>query len=1043
MDNRFGILHLSDIHACVNNQVTLQGLVKHLISDIEKVQTEYNVTIKVVCISGDLINSGDNSDEELEIILQDFLQPLMEFLSIDETHIFIVAGNHEIKKRKIVPYIEAGLSSLTSERQIEDFLQNIDLNSIERVAYFDTDFASMFGGKPVWENALGRSYIVTSNSLQIGISCLNSAWRSTGVGFSEKGKLILGRKQVLDGYESIRSTDLKICVTHYPFDWLVDDDKIAIEKCINQYDVILMGHIHESNTKMVTTFNGQTLFDVCGKFDNTSDIYNGYSILAINPYNKACDVILRQHFDFPRNCFDKALCVAEQGLLSVSLGTKDGTLALAYNVSHSIETKFLSFANSYFVSNVTAGKNTTYFDEAFIVPKFRKSSEYERGTRRKGISENKEDDDAITLEAICQGKQSILLLGRKEIGKTTILHYLAKYYLSNFNNIKTVPIVLNAEYIDYSGKNIFVRAVSSFINEYCEDSDSFSQNDIKALLDAGLCTIMIDDLDFTNQKQRDKIEKSIAEYSKNRFIFSKNENITMEYLQRESLFSSFKYESVYICTLTKNQIRAAAVRNLPSDDGSILVDKIMLCFKKTALPKTPFVLSLMLSLCDSIDFTPINEAVIMEQFMELLLEKSSPSEAYTTTYDFHIKEDFLISLVGYMDTQNRFTLSNEEFLSFLINYHKEKGFPSEDTKFETLFFEKGVLVQRNSTITFRYNCMSEYYLAKKASQSHDFLMHILKDRNYLNYPNELLYYSGLNRQNCDIVEALRNDLLADFATLKNLISTFDDYNIGINISFPTETFSKQLTESKLTQDQSDALQDSKDISELYTPSEINKSVTHKKLDSFLQTFLIYGNCLKNLELLPRAEKEQMYKDYMLGLCITLGIFKKATEDYFNREIYEVKQLSEKHPDNEVRRIQSVMQDCLKISIPLVLQNIALENIGTTKLKSIIENTIHDKDSGDFSKFFSVFLFCDLHLSGIQQQLKDYINGTDNKALLTIILVKLFYYYKFRYFGASLDNFLENTLADINVKLNGLSKKHKGNIISELRKQRLSTNVDSL
>ena len=228
------------------------------------------------------------------------------------------------------------------------------------MAYFDTDFASMFGGKPVWENALGRSYIVTSNSLQIGISCLNSAWRSTGVGFSEKGKLILGRKQVLDGYESIRSTDLKICVTHYPFDWLVDDDKIAIEKCINQYDVILMGHIHESNTKMVTTFNGQTLFDVCGKFDNTSDIYNGYSILAINPYNKACDVILRQHFDFPRNCFDKALCVAEQGLLSVSLGTKDGTLALAYNVSHSIETKFLSFANSYFVSNVTAGKNTTF-----------------------------------------------------------------------------------------------------------------------------------------------------------------------------------------------------------------------------------------------------------------------------------------------------------------------------------------------------------------------------------------------------------------------------------------------------------------------------------------------------------------------------------------------------------------------------------------------------------------------------------------------------------------------------------------------------------
>ena len=32
--------------------------------------------------------------------------------------------------------------------------------------------------------------------------------------------------------------------------------------------------------------------------------------------------------------------------------------------------------------------------------------------------------------------------------------------------------------------------------------------------------------------------------------------------------------------------------------------------------------------------------------MEFLLEKSSPSEAYSTTYDFRIKEDFLISLVN-------------------------------------------------------------------------------------------------------------------------------------------------------------------------------------------------------------------------------------------------------------------------------------------------------------------------------------------------------------------------------------------------------------
>ena len=127
----------------------------------------------------------------------------------------------------------------------------------------------------------------------------------------------------------------------------------------------------------------------------------------------------------------------------------------------------------------------------------------------------------------------------------------------------------------------------------------------------------------------------------------------------------------------------------------------MLCFKSTMLPKTPFVLSLILSICDIVDFAPINEAVIMEQFMELLLEKSSPKEAYSTTFDFRIKEDFLIYIVTYMDEQNRFYLSNDEFDKLLLEYHSEKGVSIKDTRFYILFIEKGVLIRTELIITLR------------------------------------------------------------------------------------------------------------------------------------------------------------------------------------------------------------------------------------------------------------------------------------------------------------------------------------------------------
>ena len=636
MDKRIGILHLSDAHISSKNKGTIDRLIALLKKDITLIQEEMCVDIKIVCISGDLINSGDNANKELDIALESFLQPLMEMLGLKEDCIFLVPGNHEVKRSSIKDYIESGLESiLISENKIDEFLSSIDDQSLERILYFDRDFARLFGGNPVWENSLTRAYLVNTGTLTIGVSCVNSAWRSTGIGSAEKRKMIVGRRQIIDSFEKIQGADIKVCVLHHPFDWLVDDDKVAVEKCINQFDIVLNGHIHESETKFYTSFNGQTLFNTCGKFDATSDIYNGYSIIAINPYNKNCDVILRQYIDFPRNCFDAALCVAGNGVFTTSLSNKDNNLALAYNISHSIESKFLDYANSYFVSNVAAGKVLRSFDESFIIPEFNRYSEYEKETLI-DTEENSEQSDEVTLEELCAERKNILLLGKKEIGKTTVLHYLAKYCLYNFNALKSVPIIINAMYIDYSGKNVITRAIHKFINQYCESNASFSVEDVESILRDGLCTIMFDNFETVSAAELNKINAFLNEYSSNRFIFAEKETISSRYMRDIQIVPECDYEPIHICSLTKHQIRSIASQNFSSSDSPNVVDKIMLCFKKTALPRTPFVLSLILSLCDTTDFTPINEAVIMEQFMEFLLEKSAPSEAYSTTYDFRI-----------------------------------------------------------------------------------------------------------------------------------------------------------------------------------------------------------------------------------------------------------------------------------------------------------------------------------------------------------------------------------------------------------------------
>lgn len=1034
MDKQIGILHLSDIHTSLKSRTTIQRLVGLLRADIKALTEVHNIEVRMICISGDLINSGDDADVELDIALEVLLQPLMEMLHLDEKSIFIVAGNHEVKQSNIVPYVETGLeSTLKTESSITNFLCNIDDESLRRIIYFDRDFSSMFGGEPVWKSPLTRAYMVPINDLCVGVSCVNSSWRSTGVGSTEKRKMVVGCKQIIDSLEKIQTADIKICIMHHPFDWLVDDDKTAIEKCINQFDIVLTGHIHESDTKVYTTFNGQTLFNTCGKFDNSSDIYNGYALLAINPYNKDCDVVLRQYLSHPRNCFDAALSVVQDGVFHTRLGRKDDKLALAYNVVHAIEANFLDYANSYFVSNVAAGKALKSFDESFIVPKFSKYSEYEKETK---IDSNMDaEEETITLESICNERKNILLLGKKEIGKTTILHYIVKHCLSNFNTLKTVPIIINALYVDYSGKDVVTRAAYKFLTEYCDASEAFSLADVKALLNAGLCTVMFDDFETVGESQRKKINNFLAEYPNNKFIFSEKENVSARGLREIEVVPLCEYSVAYICSLTKNQIRTMVTRNISTEDGSLLVDRIMLCFKKTTLPKTPFVLSLILSICSTSDFTPINEAVIMEQFMEFLLEKTSPAEASSDTFDFRIKEDFLIYLVSYMDEHNEFYLTNEEFEILLQEYHNNIGFSVMETGFDTLFIKKGVLIRTELIVTFRYNCMIEYYLAKKAEQSSEFLTYILNNENYLNYSDTLLYYTGLHRKSIQVLAALQPKLHCSFKKFRDVIDELNTYNIGLNIALPEDTFSKKLSESKLSQVQSDKIQDSRDMSEDKLPEEMDKHVVHGDMDTFIQTLLIYGSCLKNLELIPKKEKECGYSDYILGLCIMLGILKRSTEDSFKGEVTDMEQFPEKYSEDDIKKIKAVAQDVLKISLPIVIQNIALENIGTPKLKKVIGEAILNDKCNEFSRFFSVFLFSDLRLHGLQEVLKKYISDAKDKSLMKIIFFKLMYYYCFRYFSPSLDPFLESTLADINIRLNGGNKREKAQVIQTIKSQK--------
>ena len=161
MEKRIGILHISDIHAQEKNKKKLSLLKELLLRDAKDLQVLYNTEIKAICITGDLINSGDSSETELDLVLSELIIPLMQGLGLTEDNIFVVPGNHEVRRSQIVEYVESGLAStLASEEAIESFLNSDTSEAMRRIHYFDESFSSQFGGQSVYSDSICHTHIL-------------------------------------------------------------------------------------------------------------------------------------------------------------------------------------------------------------------------------------------------------------------------------------------------------------------------------------------------------------------------------------------------------------------------------------------------------------------------------------------------------------------------------------------------------------------------------------------------------------------------------------------------------------------------------------------------------------------------------------------------------------------------------------------------------------------------------------------------------------------------------------------------------------------
>lgn len=1019
-------LSLSDLHISKKTLKDVDIVLNALWDDLKDIKKKINYII----ITGDLINDGSlgfEQEYQYELLEEHFFAPLLRLTGLTKNEVFIVPGNHEVNRSKINKFLDENITDKFNRRdELNEFVDNIKSydNLFGRLEDYNI-FLDAFYNKNQYlinRNKLYSTYSIPQSEFKIGIACLNSAWGSYG-GDGDYGKLLIGERQIDNALNDIKSCDLKIAMIHHPFEYLKPfDQQDMSNKLIYDFDIILTGHTHNQNFSQVIHNTCKTVFIRNGALYN-GRLYNGYSIIEYDNLTKDIDIFLREYFD-KRRAFDKAISIIPDGHAKYSL-SDDEIFQLKkknFHIIRKMSDKLCEDLNSMLITSISADTAAPKEISKIFVSPF-------LAERPEGYSDpDQESKNKYSIDQILSSKDNILFIGKKEIGKTTLLNYICESCVFNYSLNAQIPVIINFSNLP-KGINIFQKAINTYLNNYEVIDFDLEQN----LLNGNIL-ILIDNLNIKDRKNMDRLRTFCSKYNKNRFILCMNENL-LETVKIEKMPDiGLKYKTLYMYSFKRGQIRELVGKWFINSnvDEDIILNKTMSSLREICIPQTPLMVSLLLWIIEKqSNFTPINEASLVEKFIETLLEKLNFNEITYEAMDYTNKLDYLAHLSHVMVKNNKFYFNTSELYVETEKYFTKKGFEVNYENFVKLFFEKGILISIENRIYFRFTCFLEFFIAKYMSieKNKEFRDFILSEDQYLKYKNEIVYFTGLNRQDYKTLKLIEERLIKSFDSIDNIVDIDKILSIKTarmltDLITGNKVSKEELKKLRLSNKEKDSL--------LENPSMKNENnyVVNKKQDwsfkeSFVDNLELYAKIIKNSELLDVEEKTPMVSlcvdkySKLIGLLykILFEVILDIKKDAKNNDHSGEEEENEEEGFEQLRYI-------FTIGLPIVMQYYMLENLGSPKLKISLEELI-SKSKNLFQKFMLICLYGDMKLPQYFQKFQGLINESSSALIQELIMMKLLIYNAMFATNDYETEQIQNLIASLKAKKDKSKNKYSG------------------
>ena len=651
-----------------------------------------------------------------------------------------------------------------------------------------------------------------------------------------------------------------------------------------------------------------------------------------------------------------------------------------------------------------------------------------------GESLSNEEKSDLTVNEIIKSEWNQIFFGGNESGKTILLYRLLVEYVDSYDYIGKVPIFIDIDDI----RNQSFRAV---IKKYL----SCKSDVVDKLLKANDIVLLIDNLDYRKieirSEQLKRFQKFIEEHPKIKVIATSDDGYLgtapIEFIK----YNKVPFKNYFIKNLRVKEIKKLMKHWVPEKDPvkeEETIDKMIDDFKSYNLPSTAMSVSLFLWSTEYSNTKPINQAVLLEMYIEIILQKLNVENVYRDTFDFKNKTQLLASIAQEMlvvDKDN-YSLQYSDYLKVIEKYLSNVGFDYDPSVIAQYLLDRKIFHKyQNNRVKFSYSCFFHFFLAKRMIYDPTFYDYVIEEKRYYKFIQEIDYYTGLTRSDKELLIEIHKRFLKEFSNTEFILSAMKgkwDNHFNLSPKSPKNEFEPKaknisLDQIKQNRPSNELLEDfnNRRLAKIEKPNEIFRKRGNLNLEGLL---IILSNVLRNSEgVEDKKLKGQIYSDIIKYSMIWMVLYREYIIDY----VIKNKRLPPNVP-NEMN-LKHLLND-----MPLHLQLGMSKHIGTFKLSSIILDKIildfkyESITKSDIENFLSIAIYSDIQGRDFPKYFKKFIKRLKNNPVRDYAFYKLLdYYFRRTKEGSPNEEIYLDMLADLRIKSQKLPNRLKEGIIKSL------------